>query len=160
MMAGKNQPLYMAFLDLEKAFNRVPRDLIWHSLCSRGAPEEYIWWIQLLYANTTSVFPITVGVHQGSALFPLLFILCMNTPTADIQVPQPWSLLFADDIFQADETRSGLECQVRDWNEWLDMHGLCLNIKKTEYMECIPRHTMLALFTSCSWMTLGVWILH
>ncbi len=89
----------MAFFDLKKAFDRVR-------------------WIQLLYANTTSIvqcpaglskpFPITIGVHQGSALSPLLFILCMDTATADIQVPQPWSLLFADDIFQADKTRCGL----------------------------------------------------
>lgn len=49
----KNQPVHMAFLDLEKAFDRMPRDLIRHSLCSLGAPEEYICWIQLLYTNTT-----------------------------------------------------------------------------------------------------------
>ncbi len=48
----------------------------------------------------------------------------------------PWSLLF--DIFQADKTHCRLERQVQDWSEWLDMHRLRLNIKKTEYMECRP----------------------
>ncbi|XDV17916.1 hypothetical protein PO909_023707 [Leuciscus waleckii] len=98
----KNQQVHMAFLDLEKAFDRMPRDLIWHSLRSHGAPEE-------------------------------------DPATGDIQVSQPWSLLFADDIFQADKTRCGLERQVQDWNERLDAHRLHLNIKKTEYMECGPQ---------------------
>ncbi len=141
----ENQPAHMAFLDLEKAFDRVPLDLIWHYLRSL---EEYVRWIQLLYANTIIVVrcpaglskpPITIGVDQVSALSPLLFILCMDTATADIQVPQPWSLIFADDIFQADKTRCGLERQVQDWSERLDVHGLRLNIKKNEYMECRPQ---------------------
>lgn len=80
------------------SFDRVPRDLIWHSLRSHGAPEEYVRWIQLLYtsavqcpAGLSEPFPTTVGVHQGSALLPLLFILYMDTATADIQASQPWS---------------------------------------------------------------------
>ncbi len=99
----------MSFLDLEKAFVdiHVPWHLIWHSLHSHGTPKEYIQWIQLLYTNTTSIVlvglselcPITLGVHQGSVLSPLLLILCMDRPTVDIQVLQPWSLLFLKIIF-------------------------------------------------------------
>lgn len=63
----------------------------------------------------------------------------MDTATVDIQASQPWSLQFTDAIFQADETHCGLERQVQDWSEWLDMHGLRLNIKKTENMKCGPQ---------------------
>ncbi len=184
-----NQPVHMAFLDLEKAFLdiHVPWDLIWHSLHSHGT--EYIQWIQLLYTNTTSIvqclvglselFPITIGVHQGSVLSPLFSVFCVYYDTTvesrqevkwerergvgsgkvlelgfelGMLVTQwhymsmhcplgyrrrwPWSLLF--DIFQADKTHCRLERQVQDWSEWLDMHRLRLNIKKTEYMECRP----------------------
>ncbi|RXN11789.1 RNA-directed DNA polymerase from mobile element jockey-like protein [Labeo rohita] len=75
---------------LEKAFDRVPWDLIWHSVCSHCALEKYVSWIQLLYANTTSIiqcpaglskpFSITIGEHQGSAFSLLLFILTWTQP--------------------------------------------------------------------------------
>lgn len=102
----------MVFLDLEKAFDRVPHDLIWASLRRHHVPEAYISWVQLLYQDVRNLvrctagisppFNINVGVHQGSALSPLLFITCMDTVTRDLQTPHPWSLLNADDVFLTD----------------------------------------------------------
>lgn len=103
----KTKPDHMPFLDLEKAFDRVPHELIWHALQPHNVSEAYVQWTQIL--NVTSMvrcavgtsppFAINVGVHQGSALLPFLFVLCMNTVTSDLQSPYPWSLLYADDVF-------------------------------------------------------------
>lgn len=38
----KNAPLHIAFLDLQKAFERVPNDLVWYSLNTHGVPEELV----------------------------------------------------------------------------------------------------------------------
>ncbi|XGW01098.1 hypothetical protein V3C99_013785 [Haemonchus contortus] len=38
----KRRPIYLAFLDLEKAIDRVPRDVIWYALRQHGVPEELI----------------------------------------------------------------------------------------------------------------------
>ncbi|EYC36369.1 hypothetical protein Y032_0903g2962 [Ancylostoma ceylanicum] len=142
----KNRSVHLAFLDLEKAFDRVPRDLIWMALRIHGIPEEYVRWIKMLYSRPTSVvrcaagtskpFPVQVGVHQGSALSPLLFILCVDAITRDIQKSHPWCLLYADDVMLAAETREELEEEVQLWKERLQRYGLRLNIAKTEYMEC------------------------
>uniref|UniRef100_A0A3Q4I4B9 ribonuclease H n=1 Tax=Neolamprologus brichardi TaxID=32507 RepID=A0A3Q4I4B9_NEOBR len=146
----KNKMVHMVLLDLEKAFNRVPHKLIWRSLRTHGVPEAYVKWTQLLYRNVTSevrcsagtspAFPITVGVHQGSALSPLLFTLCMDTATADLQSPHPWSLLYADDMCLSEtENCLALQTQTQAWKDRLSENGMRLNIKKTEYLECGPQ---------------------
>ncbi|EYB85329.1 hypothetical protein Y032_0300g1803 [Ancylostoma ceylanicum] len=90
-------------------------------------------------AGTSKRFPVEVGVHQESVLSPLLFILCVDTITRDIQKPHPWCLLYADDVILAAETREDLQAEVQLWKDRLQRYGLRLNFEKTEYMECGPR---------------------
>ena len=52
----KGQDLHMIFVDLEKAYDRVPRDIIWWALRKKNVGEEYIKVIQDMYDGcTTSV---------------------------------------------------------------------------------------------------------
>ena len=48
-MAGRD--LYMVFVDLEKAFDRVPREVIWWSLRRKGVLEREIKAIMEMYTN-------------------------------------------------------------------------------------------------------------
>ncbi|VDP56865.1 unnamed protein product [Heligmosomoides polygyrus] len=106
----RQKPVHVAFLDLENAFDRVPRELICYALRRHNIPEELIEWVRMLYscpksrvqsaAGTSMEFSISVGVHQGSALSPLLFVVVMDAITRDLQQPVPWTLLYADDLAQ------------------------------------------------------------
>ena len=46
----------------------------------------------------SETFPIKVGVHQRSALSPLLFNVVMEETTKSCRVGDPWELLYADDL--------------------------------------------------------------
>ncbi|KHJ39969.1 hypothetical protein D918_09988 [Trichuris suis] len=83
----------------------------------------------------TETFPVTVGVHQGSALSPLLFITVMDTVTTDPQTPYPHTMLYTDDVALMAQSREELEENVITWKNRLALYGLKLNIGKTEYME-------------------------
>ena len=83
-----NKPLYMAFVDLEKAFDRVPRDVIWWAMRKLGIDKWLVRLVQSMYKDVRSrvrvgdgyseEFGVGVGVHQGSVLSPLLFIIVLR----------------------------------------------------------------------------------
>ena len=49
-----NKTLYMAFVDLEKAFDRVPRNVIWWALRKLGIEEWLVKVVQSMYDNVSS----------------------------------------------------------------------------------------------------------
>ena len=93
----RKKDLHMVFVDLEKAYDRVTRDLIWWALRKKNIPEAYMTIIQYMYKATktrvglnthcglTKYFNIEVGLHQGSTLSPLLFIIIMDVLACSIQ---------------------------------------------------------------------------
>ncbi|VDO87062.1 unnamed protein product [Heligmosomoides polygyrus] len=73
----KRKPCYLAFLDLEKAYDRLHRAVLWKSLRGRGVPERLVSVIKDMYEGSkaavrtphgmTKKMDITMGVHQESA---------------------------------------------------------------------------------------------
>ena len=49
-------------------------------------------------------FSVKVGVHQGSVLSPLLFIIVLEALSEEFRTGCPWELLYADDLDIVDET--------------------------------------------------------
>ena len=73
---------HCAFFDLEKAYNRVPREELWECLQLAETSGCYMRIIKDVYdgvtttvrsaAGLTEEFKVGVGLHQGSALSPFL----------------------------------------------------------------------------------------
>ena len=142
----EDKKVHMVFIDLEKAYDKVPRDPIWWALEKKGATKRYIEMIQDMYSGAmttvrtivgeTNDFLIIVGLHLGYALSPYLFALIMDELTRHMKDEVPWCMLFADDIVLIAETKVEVNVKLELWREALESKGLEISRNKIEYMEC------------------------
>ncbi len=92
------QPTHMCFVDLEKAFDCVPRVVLWGVLWEYGVRGLLLRAARSLYDRSRSLvriagsksdlFPVHVGLRQGCPLSLVLFIIFMDRISRFSQVPQ------------------------------------------------------------------------
>ena len=146
---ARNKELWMAFVDLEKAFDRVSREVVWRALRCLGVDEWIVSVIKAMYEDATTTmrvngreskaFSVRVGVHQGSVLSPLLFILVLEALSREFREGLPMELLYADDLVLVAETEELLMEKLRKWKRGMELKGLRVNIGKTKVMRCQVR---------------------
>ena len=114
-----NSPLYVNFIDYEKAFDSVDRHTLWKLLRHYGVPQKIVDIIRKSYEGmscrvvhghqVTDSFQVKTGVRQGCLLSPFLFLLAidwvMKTSTQQSRNGIQWTLWdqledldFADDL--------------------------------------------------------------
>ena len=59
--------------------------------------------------GNTEYFNVKVGLHQGSAISPLLFIIIMDVLASEIDTEPPWAMLFADDLVLCETSKAAVE---------------------------------------------------
>ncbi|KAK3574804.1 hypothetical protein QTP86_018397, partial [Hemibagrus guttatus] len=87
--------LHCVFVDLEKAYDRVPREELWYCMRKSGVAEKYVRVVQDMYERSRTVvrcsvgqteeFKVEVGLHQGSALSPFLFAIVMDQLSEEVE---------------------------------------------------------------------------
>ncbi|KAK3511278.1 hypothetical protein QTP70_034775 [Hemibagrus guttatus] len=112
--------LHCVFVDLEKAYDRVPREGLWYCMRKSGVAEKYVRVVQNMYERSRTVvrcavgqteeFNVEVGLHQGSALSPFLFAIVM------------------------DQLSEEVEENLERWRFVLERRGMKVSRSKTEYM--------------------------
>jgi len=143
-------------VDFRKAFNTVPRALLWQVLAKMGIVGRFMQCLQSMYSQNSvrimhptkglsTWFSCGIGVKQGCPLSPLLFGLYLdglekhldaldgNSPPqlADIIVKL---LLYANDLALMSETPQGLQRQIDALSEFYVERQLVINVSKTKVM--------------------------
>ena len=116
--------LHMVFVDLEKAYINIIRDM--YAGCKTSI---------MTSAGRTKEIEIEVGLHQGSALTPLLFVIIIDVITEEIDEGTPWAMLFADDLVLCDPDRQMMEVRLERWRECMEKNGLKVSRAKTEHLQ-------------------------
>ena len=109
-----------------------------------GVEEWAVRAVQSMYANAKSrvrvngqlsdEFEVKVGVHQGSVLSPLLFILVLEALSREFRTGVPWELLYADDLVIIAKSLEELIARFKSWKDGMEQKGLKVNIPKTVFM--------------------------
>ena len=146
---SKNEKQYFVCIDLEKAFDRVPREVIWWARLIFDDLEWFVSVVKSMYENVrqncvrvngtfVEEFQVKVALHQGTVLSHLLFIMASEALSQKYKVVWSWELFYADDLVLIAESMDKVIEKFNRWKEGIESKRLKVNIKKTEVMvsEC------------------------
>ena len=134
----------LGFVDLEKAVDTVPRDVVMATLRSMGVPEAEVRMVDGTYEKPTARVvvgegaseDVKIGLRLGSVLSPLLFISVLDLISRKTVVKDAMKkLLYADDLALVANGKQELQETLEEWNGLFTRHGLKINLEKTEVMH-------------------------
>ena len=140
----KDKKLYLCFVDIEKAFDRVPRKAMEWAMRKKSLSEVIVREVISLYdgAKTrvrmgsaySEEFEVKVGLHQGSVLSPLLFAIVVYVITENARRGVVNELLYVDDLVIMSEDMEDLKERFWNWKNALESKGMKVNTRKTKVM--------------------------
>ncbi|KAK3556221.1 hypothetical protein QTP70_006736 [Hemibagrus guttatus] len=146
------QPVHKCFVDLEKAFDRVPQGILWEVLWEYGVHGPLLRAVRPLYNRSRSLvriascksdlFPVHVGLRQGCPLSPVLFIVFMDRISRCSQGLEGVrfgdhrisSLIFADDVVLLTPSSLDLQHALGRFAAECEAAGMRVSTSKLEAM--------------------------
>jgi hypothetical protein len=148
-----NRKLYAAFIDFEKAFDSINRNLLWPILLKYGIKGKCLRCVRSMYesvrarvrcgAKLSDCVKCTFGVKQGDVCSPILFSLIINELAVEVirngrhgvnmslDAFELFILLLADDVVLLSETVVGLQRQLNNLHQAALNLQLKVNMKKS-----------------------------
>ena len=146
-------PLALAFINLEKAYDRLPRLTLWRVLAEElEVPEDIRTGTEALYYKTQSVvqgggafsaaFDVNIGVKQGYPASPRVFCLFFDRvkdfiaahapPSHRVHTPYlallaTFILLYTDDVALIAASTERLQQLLHVFGNFADMSGMCIS---------------------------------
>ena len=155
------------FVDLKKAYDRVPITKLLTKLENRKLPGNITRIIKSLFTNCsitiaangklTKYVQIKIGLFQGSILSPMLFNIFIDDLAEAIfalekhsiskfpNITIPKLLLFADDIQLHDTSEDEMQMQLDILGKWVIENEMEVNFEKTTVMASFQIKTQLSI---------------
>ena len=147
------KPLYIAFIDFQKAFDTVWHQGLLYKLLQIGVSSKFYNIIQSMYSNInlsvqlnktlSPMFKSRIGVWQGDNLSPTLFNIyvneipllfddsCLPARFGDMKIA---ALLYADDLVLFSESNEGLQRAIDKLSVFCENWALNINTEKSKLM--------------------------
>ena len=162
---GKGKDVYFAFMDLEKAYDRVDREAMWDVLRLYGVGAKLLKAVKSMYVGSKACvrvgnevsesFPVKVGLRQGCVMSPWLFNMYIDGVVREVNArvlgrglelrdenDGVWEinqLLFADDTVLIANSEKELRQLVTEFGKVCERRKLRVNVNKSKVMRC-TRH--------------------
>lgn len=144
-------PLVAVSIDIEKAFDKVSRPILWAKLKHFGASGPLLDLVKMMYSDPKVTIRLnrryskfigcSNGVLQGCPLSPLLFIIYISDiPITSLYNPllngqRVSALMLADDVLLLATSSLGMENKISLLSRFLHNHKLRLNASKSWCMN-------------------------
>jgi hypothetical protein len=164
----QKKKLYTCFVDFKKAFDTVPRDLLWQVLEGLGISGRILKCLRSMYCQDqaclhhleeglTSIFLCCIGMKQGCPFSPLLFGLFIDGLEKRLNVmegdapPMLGQLVFrlfhyVDDLALMSHTLAGMQKQLDVLQAFYCERQLTVNVKKTKVVVFEARKSVCQAF--------------
>ena len=149
-----NKSVFCAFIDLEKAFDWVDRDLLLYTLLNYNIDGKLYYAIKAMYTKTlscikinnflTNWFEVNTGVKQGDTLSPTLFAIYINDLAMEIKNLSLGInindtivsiLLYADDMILVGNSEIELQTMLSTMYDWCKKWRLNINASKSNIIH-------------------------
>jgi len=151
-LLNEKKKLYCAFIDFEKAFDKLNRNHLLQKLINENVSYKIIAAIKAMYnvvkacvkykGNTSEFFASKVGIKQGDPSSSLMFLFFINDITncindeldgiITIEHIKLFMLIFADDGILFSTNPETLQIMLNDVQRYCETWGLKINTEKTK----------------------------
>ena len=153
-----NNPAYLCFVDLTKAFDRVRLTDVTECLRDREVPEQMVRVIKELNTNTTArikvnnqtsrCITIKNGVRQGDSLSPMLFNLIMDKIIASLPKELGYRMgndsihimCYADDAVLIAGSEDNLQTLLTKFDQMAKSLNMEISLNKTKSLTISRNH--------------------
>ena len=158
----KGKDVFWAFMDLEKAYDRVDREALWNVLQVYGIGGSLLKAVRSFYMSSRACvrvgngvsdwFEVKVGLRQGCVMSPWLFNMYMDGVVREVNARvlgrglelvdrsgglwEVNQLLFADDTALVADSEEKLKRLVSEFGRVCERRKLRVNVAKSKVMRC------------------------